>query len=91
MSEASERTSEAKCPQGAARELMLKSRCGCLSTKFIAILAPLLLSFSLCAMPTQEELTKAAPLIQELMRDDYADSLTTKYIRLRVRPFWANN
>ena len=34
MSEASERTSEAKCPQGAARERLLEPRYGCAEESF---------------------------------------------------------
>ena len=40
--------------------------------KLLLSLFSLLLCFSLPAMPTTEELTKAGPLIQELMRDDLA-------------------
>ncbi len=50
----------------------------------IVLLAAALVSTALCAMPTQEELSKAGPLIQELMHDDLTALRNGKKTREQV-------
>ena len=50
----------------------------------IVLLAAALVSTALCAMPTQEELSKAGSLIQELMRDDLTAMRNGKKTREQV-------
>ncbi len=50
----------------------------------IVLLAAALVSTALCAMPTQEELSRAGSLIQELMRDDLAAVRNGKKTREQV-------
>ena len=52
--------------------------------KFCVWLAAAVVSTALCAMPTQEEISKAEPLIQELMRDDLAAMRNGKKTREQV-------
>jgi hypothetical protein len=48
------------------------------------LLAAAVVSTALCAMPTQEEISKAGPLIQELMHDDLAAVRNGKKTREQV-------
>ena len=50
----------------------------------IVLLVAAVVSTALCAMPTQEELSKAGPLIQELMRDDLTAIRNGKKTREQV-------
>ena len=52
--------------------------------KFCVWLAAVVVSTVLCAMPTQEEISKAEPLIQELMHDDLTAMRNGKKTREQV-------
>ena len=52
--------------------------------KFCVWLAAAVVSTVLCAMPTEQELANAGPLIQELMRDDLAAMRNGKKTREQV-------
>ena len=52
--------------------------------KLLLSLFSLLLCLSLPAMPTEQELSKAGPLIQELMRDDLTAMRNGKKTREQV-------